>query len=569
MNLLAILGGKYAITLRAWLILLPISVFLTASFTPDGSIGSYPQWMLLGLFGHVATGGILFLALLIRRNVIGVVPRALVTVAAFFVAGAVRGLTVSFLGDQLAIIANADYIDRIRSGATLVTVWFSFAAAIIDSYMRYVSSVKKAVNAAQEKALLATNSERYVLEYRSQTENEVQKTLERVLENVQTPEELAQTIREVLDPVTQEIDLRTLRLGLDAATVSVERKRHLSAQQVLRIMYFECPFNPLPVVLVFFLSTASSRLWVTSFPTFVVDLVMNTGWVFLILSSARSLLSRGSRVVSRLVLPIWALTAYGSAVITVSLNVSKLTFASKDLILFVIGILIAILLTAALDAYRTLLKRQAADIEGLSKQISWYSSALTQSLWLEKRRLTRLVHSQVQSRVLATATRIARLSPDGVLTQSELDELREVCVQAITAAEEHVSIPNFLEEMAEVFEGATKISWDVDPSASQVLDSNTDASSAVLEVLREGINNAVKHGKASQVHAEIDAESTVGLGQCLTIRVTNDGIPKDQHLRRGIGSETLDQIASTWRIEARESQTELTVVVPVAMASSR
>ena len=164
MNLLVILSGKYAITFRAWLILLPISVFLTASFIPDGSIGSYPQWMLLGFLGHVATGGILLLALLIRRIAMGVVTRAFITVVAFFGAGAVRGFTVSVIGDQFSIIANADYIDRIRSGATLVAVWFTFAAAIIDSYMRYVSSVRRAAEAAQEKALLAANSEKYGLE---------------------------------------------------------------------------------------------------------------------------------------------------------------------------------------------------------------------------------------------------------------------------------------------------------------------------------------------------------------------------------------------------------------------
>lgn len=567
MNYLDALNGRHAISVRAWLLLLPISVFMTRTFVPDGAQGTYVQWMGLGFAAHAITGAVLWVGWMLLRYVTRPTVATAVVLATFVCAGALRGLSVSYLGDLLDLIATPDYASRMRSGATLVTVWFGFAAVLTDTNARYRVALRDVARSAEQALALARDAQKHVKEYRQQVVSTVESMLSSAFASVRTPSQLTGVIDLLLGPVKDKSALAAVDEQLATAGQRLSRGRQLSLRQTFRTMIWEVPFNWSAVAFVFLASTASSRWWVSSPGVFVADIVLNLLWIYVIVRGARSLMDRVPALPRPLlVLVAWLIVAVGCGAITESLGAGSLVLASGALSNFAIAVIVVFILTSALDAYRLQLSRKKVELDALGRQITWHRRVINQSLWLERRHLTRLIHSQIQAQILATAHRIARQSPDRDITAEELDELSAVCRAAIHSTGEDPDVERFLAEIAEVFSGATQITSSVSPQASALIATNPAAGAATLEVIREGINNAVKHGHARDVRVNIDAAQDSAMSTDLVVvRVENDEAEGlIEPTRGGLGQQTLEELAVDWALDRVEGRATLTVKVPVA-----
>jgi two-component sensor histidine kinase len=101
-------------------------------------------------------------------------------------------------------------------------------------------------------------------------------------------------------------------------------------------------------------------------------------------------------------------------------------------------------------------------------------------------------------------------------------------------------------QIQEVWEGVAEVRLEAIPAELKtVFAQNPTASSCSLEIIREAVSNAVKHGKASiiEVSIRLTGESF------LSIEVRNNGkrVPADK--RAGYGSEILDEVAFEWSLE--------------------
>lgn len=563
MNFLEVLSGKYSITFKAWLLLLPISVFLTSSFTPDGSIGSYPQWMALGALAHVVTGLVLligkFFILLFKNKYL----KSILVLSFFIFAGVARGWSVSYFGEIFSIIASPDYEARMRSGATLVLVWFIFAAFIIDTNSRYRQTLNQITDELNENLALAENSQEYVREYRNKTINEVENLLKSSLSSSQKPIELERIIDRILGPVKQQFSLEQISGRLSSLKGQVGSGRNFSLKQTFQIMYYQSPYNPTIVFVVFFGSTASSRNWVSGIDVFILDILLNFIWIHLIFNLARAVSKKYEPKLNHLVIPVWLITAYSSGVISVYLSEAAFVPQDQIVLLFTTGMLISIILTSALDAYRILLKEKLAELQVLTEQVYMYRKIITQSIWIEKRRLTRLIHSQIQSRILATANRIGRQNSNKLIGREEISELREVCLMALNSVEDFINIEKFLEELSEIFAGTVELSSFITPSAKRILETNNSIAAATLEVIREGVNNAVKHSESSQIWISVSVKEGENFEwEILQVEIKNIGELGPENISSGLGLQTLDEISSKWTLVSENGITKLVVEIP-------
>ena len=567
MNYFDALNGRHAISFRAWLLLLPISVFMTRTFVPDGAQGTYLQWMGLGFLAHAITGAVLLIGWLTLRAITQQSLATALVLTTFVVAGTLRGLAVSYLGDVLDLIATPDYASRMRSGATLVTVWFGFAAVLTDTNRRYRVALRDVARSAEHALALARDSQKHVKEYRAQVVSHVESMLTSAFAHVRTPSQLSGVMELLLGPVKDNSALARIDQQLANVGQRFARGRQLTLRQTIRTVIWEVPFNWSAVAFVFLASTASSRWWVSSPGVFVADITLNLAWIYVIVRSAQSLIGRVPALPRSVLVPAaWLVVAIGCGVITESLGAGSLVLASGALSNFAIAVVVVFVLTSALDAYRLQLSRKRVELDAVGRQITWQRRLISQSLWLERRRLTRLIHSQIQSQILATAHRIARQGPEREITSDELDELHAVCRAAINSSGEDIDVERFLAEIAEVFSGATTITSTVSPQASALIATSPAAGAATLEVIREGINNAVKHGHAREVCVEVDTAQDPALATDLVVvRVENDdaeGLIEPS--RGGLGQHTLEELAVDWALDRSVGRATLTVKVPVA-----
>lgn len=566
MNYVSALSGKYAITFSAWLLLSPISIFLTVSFTPEGANGTYPAWMALGFIGHALTGVVLLIGWVAIRKLMPGGRKALTVLILFAIAGAIRGFSVGYFGQLMGLIAEPDYLGRIRSGSVLVLVWFSFAAVLIETNADYRLVLRNLRNAAQTSARLAQKSKDFVLDYRNRITEQVKSLLETALINSRNPGELTKVIGLVLEPVINDQRNLNLDVELAEAKTNLNQIRSISLRATVQTIFFRSSFNGSATAFVFLASTASSRLWISRFEIFLLDILINALWIIFaakLAASATRLLTGVKRFSS--VLVSWLVIAFGAGIITESLNAGTFVFTSATVFLFATAVLIVFFLTSALDAYRLLISEKIAELDVVAAQLEWYRRSIHQSLWVEKRRLTRLIHSQVQSRILATAARVARQTPQRTINEHELQELRQVCLAAISSDETETDVRKFLNEISEVFSGATEIKFELFQGVDQILQHDKNTAGATLEIVREGINNAVKHGRANNIFVRIELEHQNLIAEdMIAISVIDDGEPLKASTKPGLGQATLDELSIDWNISQIEGLTVLKARVPLA-----
>lgn len=113
--------------------------------------------------------------------------------------------------------------------------------------------------------------------------------------------------------------------------------------------------------------------------------------------------------------------------------------------------------------------------------------------------------------------------------------------------------------MALLWEGALDLQLNLEPDAAEVLLEDQAAARCVLEVCREAITNAVKHGSAEQVRINISK------GQGLVeINAENDGIQMTKE-NSGQGINLYTEVTHRFSLENRGEGVMLTLELPISV----
>lgn len=140
---------------------------------------------------------------------------------------------------------------------------------------------------------------------------------------------------------------------------------------------------------------------------------------------------------------------------------------------------------------------------------------------IERDRLAKLVHADVQGELIATAWKIRReaMSPENLTEElARLTNSLTGLLQREPASE--IEIPELqVERLIRVWQSAIPIEFEVSSEAWQQLRQSTGQVNVVLDVLSEALTNAVRHGKPGEIRVELYTGET---GR-LILTVTNLG----------------------------------------------
>jgi signal transduction histidine kinase len=187
-----------------------------------------------------------------------------------------------------------------------------------------------------------------------------------------------------------------------------------------------------------------------------------------------------------------------------------------------------------------------------------------QQEWLRIRSFERLLHGKVQGFLLGAVNSLHADAQDLESIINELVSNLRLCLDELRGVEvDPFSFEPALDRYVELWDGVIAIDVRISPAAKDSLAAYPTAAQCALEVIREAINNAVKHGRPRRIDVQVEADlkEAAEVSGSLSVRVSNDGSRLVRRRKRGFGSAILDQLASDWEILAVADRVVLRALV--------
>lgn len=186
-----------------------------------------------------------------------------------------------------------------------------------------------------------------------------------------------------------------------------------------------------------------------------------------------------------------------------------------------------------------------------------------QEVWLRQKQIAKIVHGSVQSRLNAARIRLTQattVTPELVETVlADLESARQELSQPL--AETATEIQGQLTELADFWRGVCTFTFEVDHNSQQSLTTDSSAAQAVMEVVSEGVSNAVKHSHAQQVHLTISQASPVLVRAELKHDVEERSVASTS---TGLGTQILNQLTLNWSFTQDNGIALLHAEIPTA-----
>jgi signal transduction histidine kinase len=199
-------------------------------------------------------------------------------------------------------------------------------------------------------------------------------------------------------------------------------------------------------------------------------------------------------------------------------------------------------------------KATTENLVGVNQQLEILNASLRQELWLNRRRTASVLHGPVQAALFASAMKLSQ-------EQKPTAELVAEVEQDISAAIEKLNNPSNLEgedisdllnQIVEIWSDAAKITIEIPEPLEAAVARSPLASEALIEISREFITNAIKHGKASSVSLKVSRLDDLRIA----IKVVDDGQGLPPGAKPGFGSKLLSELSLVWR-QTREGDSTL------------
>jgi hypothetical protein len=179
---------------------------------------------------------------------------------------------------------------------------------------------------------------------------------------------------------------------------------------------------------------------------------------------------------------------------------------------------------------------------------------------VNRRTMAQVVHGRVQASLQAASIKISQAPK---ITDDLVAEIRADLNQAILDTQEtsleNLGVRKQLDGMADQWIGICDLTVSFEGEVEQSLDRANLAKTAVVEVIREGLNNAVKHSEADEADVVIQLVEPNLVG--IVMRNAVHAQPTGTQSSIGYGSRMLDQITESWSVEFEDGDAILSATV--------
>jgi hypothetical protein len=560
------LGGPGAVTWWAFFISL-VDRLITVSVQPVNTTVPFGTRIAITVIAQV----VMFVPLVILRFTLlkdPARPRPWVALAGLALAAVVRGVVVDQLFHAWGGLPLYPEL-RILSGFLPTIIPLLITAYVVNTLRER----------RQQLAALLEIRDRLTAS-RNQAEEEIQQRNEDLVVRVRTVmdrelaelsaeqavgavEQLQRTASEVVRPLSHE--LATSFASQEAPAPAI-RPIRLGWRQVVGDASLDRPLAPLITTLLIvgiFIPAA------IAIPRARLAVILSLPILFLTLIAANALLRRllpRMNSLGRLVTVGSACLA--TALITggfVRLLVGDWSSASAITTAAVFYVLIMSIGMALINGVLASRKALVADTALANEEVRAQVLRTRQLQWFHQRALARALHGPVQSAVTASALRLATELQNGPISADLVDSIRTDLVQVLDVlhAPQHDVAPfdDGIARIVMTWEGLCEVHIRVEDDVAGVIFDDPVTRACIIDILTDGVSNAVRHGKASSVTVSIS-----NVAETVVIDVEDNGQVPLIGPGRGLGSALLDECALTWSLTDTGSGHVLRAVLPVIPA---
>jgi len=178
--------------------------------------------------------------------------------------------------------------------------------------------------------------------------------------------------------------------------------------------------------------------------------------------------------------------------------------------------------------------------------------------------VSHVLHGPIQDAIAASLKRIQSMPPEAHPGDSEAEIIRHHIEDALQLLSDSpirkYSIERGIKDLAELWSGLVEISVNCDKETIEVLNSAQTTSSIIIEVVREAVSNAIRHGDATKIGIDI---SYIESQSDIHITVTNNGTLLSTETTTGIGTKLLTDMTLEWFRENQAQGVVLSAIVPL------
>lgn len=553
------LAGRDAFSLTTWLLLIPLTYAIALSFrtTPTSSL-----WVLIfaPIIGH-SVGGIFLWAGHKAQEKIMPQFWLLLTLIMFFLYGIARALT-------LAEIRSFDNPELVITQVSLIPgTLVSFVWLVIVTFLVHYGRINLKTIETLETQNRKTAFESQILrnqinwinqELPAEVRTKVKNAIDSYKESIRGAQSsintdlLSSLLNDYLRPLSRELKESKYKAPVDMRKSNL--RLFAKARELTLNLTQGKPFEPLTTA---FACTATGLPPIIIYSDFVgilyALLIIPAGVTLIVLATQRIyeivklFLWTWARLL--LLLILWALPGYLLGLVFLANPATERAF--QFLPFTSIGLTVVAGLSIAI--YFTVLQQRDQMVQTLSRENRTSTHAkevLRQKLKTSENRLVHLIHGRLQGQLNALAVHSMRESEiDAEVTLQEIESTLE---QLMNETENPNQFNRNLETLIKIWNRVCDINIKVSKPSSKILETQPSVATATIEVLREIINNAIKHGNPSWISIVITSEAD----PAITITMTNDGnlaTPAEV----GVGTEILNDFCVRWSIKKIRAGTRL------------
>ncbi len=186
---------------------------------------------------------------------------------------------------------------------------------------------------------------------------------------------------------------------------------------------------------------------------------------------------------------------------------------------------------------------------------------------INRRRLAQVVHGKIQARLQAASIKLKQADKiTDELIAAIQEDLNATVLDSADTSLDAQSVEVLLTEMADQWSGICDLTFSFVSRVADLVNNNSTLKAAVVEVVREAINNAVKHGDADEADIVITSSARDTVNIEIRNAVYSTGSAAGDR-SRGYGSQLLDQITESWSVKFEDGDAIFEATISVGGTS--
>jgi hypothetical protein len=520
---------------------------------PERLGGSTWQWLAIGLSGQLALMLVFWFGRFATRALVGVSERAISHVVVIVVAVSGRAIVIAFLAQGSGIANDLEFEYRLQSGLVAQTGALIILSLVVSAYKYHKSIATNLALQRNELDQLRGSISSRLEQIRSAIRAEVHASIDPLISQLDASlERIASSsdairVRESIQEIVDD-ELRPLSHRLIASSQNPLRNRHVHvsdpevALPISSHVSVRMLLRPIVVGVLVALLSASQSIRQFDFPYSAIFPIL-TGMVMAIAIAIQR------RIFGTLFVRTWLAVIIATLLTVISLGIAFLFYVVLGLpipdpigveaVISIGGIGFASAIYMVITERRSLTEEQ---LRLLIQDEQNYLSLLRQSEYIARTQLSYVIHGSLQSSLHAASI---RLSSQPEPTLELITQIRSDIAQSVnkidTSESPYIMLIDTLSSIAEVWNGTSLVRWSIDYRTVRQLVESTSAAVSVAEICREGVANAVRHGKATEIQIRINASD----GH-VRVEVIDNGSGSLAGSQHGLGSHMLNELCVSW-----------------------